>query len=114
MAPSARILVLYGNSLYAQAIETLLKKREDLDVTGLDLEKDEILRHVASVHPEAIIVDCNDLKTCGNSLILQVLNESPETRVLCISPNLNSVDVYRKSRVEVTAADELVHAITGG
>lgn len=109
---SPRILVLYGRSLYAQAIETLLKKRDELDVIGLDLEDKDTLRRVASIHPEAVIVDHNDLRLYGDSLILQVLNESSEAKVLCVSPNQSGVDVYRKSRIEVTSADELVESIT--
>lgn len=106
-----RILVLYGKSLFAQAIQNLLKKREELEVIGLDLDQSGVIRKVASLHPEAVIVDCDDLNAYGKSLILQVLNESPDAKILCITVNGNGIDVYRKSQVEVTQTDELLEVI---
>lgn len=109
---SRRILVLYGKSLFAQAIQNLLKKREELEVIGLDLDQSGVVHQVASLHPEAVIVDCDDLNVYGRSLILQVLNESPDAKILCITVNGNSIDIYRKRQVEVTKTDELVEVIT--
>ncbi len=108
-----RIMVLYGKSLFAQALQNLLKKREGLEVIGLDLDKTEVSMQVASLHPEAVIIDCDDLNVYGRSLILQVLNESPDAKILCVTVNGNNVDIYRKKQVEITKTDELVEVIIG-
>ncbi|MDA8189702.1 MAG: hypothetical protein M0T85_16300 [Dehalococcoidales bacterium] len=106
-----RILVLYSKSLLAQGVENLLRKSEGLEVIGVDLEQRDAVRRIGTLQPEVVIVDGDDLPVYGGSLILQLLREHPSVKVLCISVNGNTVDIYRKSQMAVTRADELVAAI---
>ncbi len=106
-----RILVLYGKSLLAQGVENLLKKSDGLEVIGVDMNQQGAVKRVSMLHPEVVIVDGDDMPANGGTLILQVLRENPSVKVLCISVNGSNVDIYRKSQVSVTQADELVAAI---
>lgn len=107
-----RILVLYSKSLLAQGVENLLKKTDGLEVIGIDLEKKEAVNEINQLNPEAVIIDGDDIPAGGGALILQVLRENPSVKVFCISTNGSNVDVYRRSQVSVTRADELVAAIS--
>lgn len=106
-----RILVLYGKSLLAQGVENLLKKSEGLEVIGVDLTQQGAVARVSALRPEVVIVDGDDVPAYGGSLILQLLRENPSAKVLCISVNGSDVDVYHKSQVSVTRAEELLAAI---
>ncbi len=106
-----RILVLYSKSLFAQGVENLLKRNEGLEVIGVDMLQKGTARRINTLQPEVVILDGDDHPEAGASLILQVLRENPSIRVLCISLNGTNVDIFRKSQICVTQADELVAAI---
>lgn len=106
-----RILVLYSKSLLAQGVANLLKRDEGLEVIGIDLEKNGSMSNINELRPEAVIIDGDDIPAGSGALILQVLRGNPSVKVLCISVNGSNVDIYRKSQVCITRADELVAAI---
>ncbi|MBI4319158.1 MAG: hypothetical protein HY675_11765 [Chloroflexi bacterium] len=109
-----RIAVLYKQSLLAQGVETLLKRIKGLDVMAISLDPLDVARRVAQFHPEAVIVDADEIRNLGGTLILQVLREAPTAKVFCINLNGSNVDIYHRQQLVVNKADELVEAITRG
>ncbi len=109
-----RIVVIYRKSLLAQGLEALLKRTAGLEVVGMDFEREDAAQHIAVFHPEAVIVDVDELGIVGKTLIMQVLQENPSVKVFCLSINGNNVDVYQRRQMAVTKADELVEAIRRG
>ncbi|TAK33695.1 MAG: response regulator transcription factor [Chloroflexota bacterium] len=111
---TSRVLVLYSKSLFAQGIEKVLKKLEGLDVIGIDLDQPAAMEHISDLEPDAVIVDSADLPAHNSALILRLLRETPSVKVLCLSINDGTVDIYRKQRFVASKAEELVEALQKG
>ena len=57
-----RILIASSHPLFAQGINSLLAKRQemDTDVVGIVSSIDEALEAIANLHPDLVIVDYDD------------------------------------------------------
>lgn len=111
MAGGEKVLVLQYRSLFAQGIERLLKKVEGLWVDSVDLEHDDVLDKVRRFQPGVIIVDMEDVRAFGDSLVLQILREDPRIRVVCLNTKDSKVDIYDRHQTVVGTAEELVRAV---
>jgi hypothetical protein len=63
---------------------------------------------MAEWQPDVIIVDCKD---CG--LIERVVRQVPQVRVIAVTLNDNTLDLYESAHVEMSSVDDLFTAIDG-
>ena len=104
-----RIFVLYKNSLFAQGIESLLREKPELEVVGIDLDREK----AGWTHgvPDAVVVDMNDDQANWVGLLSQVLTKNPVVKVICVNSASPTVDIYRHSQLAASKVEDLVEAI---
>ena len=107
-----QVLILYRGSLLAQGIENLLRKERGLDIASLQMRKEESPGGFAvGVSPDVIIVDTCDLGSRARQAIVDLLEQNPKAKVVCLNPEDGRVEVYHKDQRIATKQEELVEAI---
>jgi len=101
-----RVLIVSRNTLFAEGITALLSQRPDMAVVGT-LRGSAGLRHaLRSLQPDAIIADCGDC-----ALVQRLARQAPHLRVIAVTLNDNSLDIYETTHVEMSAPGDLFAAI---
>jgi hypothetical protein len=108
-----KIAVLYRSSLLAQGLEAALRRAEDTEVHGLDLDTPGVLEQVAALAPFAVVVDPQELPGDSFAGLLDLLQRSPLVCVVSLRRGEDVVDILRKERVEVTKARDVLAAVVG-
>lgn len=108
-----RIAVLYRSSLLAQGLEAALRKTDDAEVYGLDLDTPGVLERLEALTPFAVVVDPQELP--GDCLVglLELLQRSTLVCLVSLRRGENVVDILRKERVEVAKARDVLAAVIG-
>jgi DNA-binding NarL/FixJ family response regulator len=101
-----RVLIVSHHRLFAEGIASLLAQRQDMTVVGAVAAPGAVQRAVRDLHPDVIIVDC---KECG--LVERVIRLAPQARVVAVTLNDNTLDLYQTTHVEMTSVEDLFAAI---
>lgn len=103
-----RVLVLYSQSLFAQGLQRLLENAGDFEVVGVDVDIEDAVAALKSHHPEAVVVDADDMSSGGRDLILELLREAASLQVVCLVALDGKVSLYRRELAPVTRSEELL------
>jgi DNA-binding NarL/FixJ family response regulator len=106
-----RVLVLYSESLMAQGVEAMLRKLSPLDTVGVDINQPDAVEQARAAQPDAVVVDVSELRGPCQALFLLLLDEFPALRIICLLPEGNAVDVFRKQRVYIRRAQDLIASL---
>jgi len=103
-----RVLVLYSGSLIAQGVGAMLRKLSLVETAAIDIEEPDALERARATQPDVIVVDMSELRGPCQELFLDLLDEFPTLRVVCLRPEGDTVDVFQKQRVYVRQAQDLI------
>ncbi len=106
-----RVVVIYRRSLLAQGVAKLLSRMKDLEVIGLDLDEKEVVRRIASLHPETVVMDNGDLHHSARNLILNLWQENPTTKFICLNMKKNQAEVLKQHLIGLNTVEDLVQAV---
>ncbi len=106
-----RVLVLYSQSLFAQGLQRLLERSGDFEVVGVDLDLNDAVDSLRVIHPDAVVIDADDLSSGGRELLLQLLRETPSIQVVCLTAVDGKVSVYRREQRPVLRSEDLLDAL---
>ncbi len=107
-----RVVVLYRGSLLAEGVASVLGRVPRLEVRGVDLDEPAAADAVRGFGPSTVVFDGDDLRGEGDELVSRLLDEEPEIRVLCLR-STGHLDVYSRSRSQVSGSAELARAVFG-
>lgn len=108
---NCRVFILYSNSLLAEALESLLRGREGIEVIGKEANQQRGLESIKALHPDVVLIDTTDSRLNGTGDIPRLLGERPEAKVLSFSLYDNHIDVYHRHRITATKVEDLFGAI---
>lgn len=111
MTQRTRVLVLYSQSLFAQCLQRLLENAGDFEVTGVDFELQDAVAALRAGHPDAVVIDADDLNTAGRDLLVQLLRETASVHLVCLTAVEGKVTLYRRDQLPVTRSAELLDAL---
>jgi CheY-like chemotaxis protein len=103
-----RVLVLYSGSLIAQGVGAMLRELSLVETAAIDIEEPDALERARATQPDVVVVDMSELRGPCQKLFLDLLDEFPTLRVVCLRPEGDTVDVFRKQRVCVRQAQDLI------
>lgn len=109
-----RVVVIYRRSLLAQGVEKLLGGVKGLEVIGLDLDEKEGFKLMANLHPETVIMDNSDVHKSALNLILNLWQERPNIRFICLNMQKNQAEVLKQRLIGLDNIDDLVQALRTG
>ncbi len=109
-----RVVVIYRRSLLAQGVEKLLSRVKDLEVIGLDLDDKEVMKRLTSFHPETVVMDNSEFHKSVRNLILNLWQENPAARFICLNMKKNEAEVLKHNQVGINTVDDLVQVLRTG
>jgi DNA-binding NarL/FixJ family response regulator len=105
-----RILVVESESLFGDAVASLLREAHDLQVRDVAYTDDTaFLRDVSDLRPDAILL--NEKGPLDSRRILELLANIPtlaSLRVIVVRPDDNMIDVYERQRVTAHQGADLL------
>lgn len=106
-----RVLILYSNRLFAEGMESLLRRETCLEIVGMEASDRPIPAVIRSLQPDVVVLDAHERWGCVGSVIPAILEANPNVRVVCLSMADNNIDVYHKHQITATRREDLVGAI---
>jgi len=110
----ARVLVLFSRSLMLLGILRWLMDQESIDAEGLDREASGVRESVVRFGPDVIIVDEDDFSATSSLTIEDLMESSPEARVVKVNASSNLIHIVQQQEVAVTGVEDLLRLITSG
>lgn len=89
----------------------MLRKLSPVDTAAIDMEEPDALEQARAAQPDVVVVDMSELRGPCQELFLDLLEEFPSLRVVCLRPEGDMADVFRKQRVYVRQAQDLIAII---
>ena len=93
-----RVLLVDDQSLFREALATLLSVRDDVEVVGEAANGDEALRRAAELRPEVVLMDLRMPVLDGVAAIRRLHVEQPEVRVIALTTFDDDEDVFAALR----------------
>ncbi len=109
-----RIFVLSSSPIFGQGVQELLARDAQMRIVGRETDKDKALDQIAAQKPDVVIVDAGDPPCDQTSLVLRILTEHPEIRVVELSLQNNAISIFRKKQIVAHCVDDLKDAIHDG
>ncbi|MDQ8046268.1 MAG: response regulator transcription factor [Solirubrobacteraceae bacterium] len=104
-APQVRLLIADDHPLYRSSVERVVRLNSQLSVVGLASDGREALDLILELAPDIAIVDLHMPTLTGLDLLDALVQTDSETRVVILTGNLESDQVYRA--IELGAASVL-------
>jgi DNA-binding NarL/FixJ family response regulator len=103
-----QLVVLFGESLFLEAVEACLADEPDMGVMRVHTTVDDVGQRLASINPDLVVLDWN-APDCGFALTF--LQERPGVPVLCLDLNCSKVIVLTSRSYSAANAEELVQIV---
>ncbi len=115
MKTSKMIIVWSKEDLLGLSIEYLISANEDWKVVSISNKKDfeKLLQSTKDIQQDIFVVyqSCRDHPT---NLLPQLLQNYPAIRIIAVSLDTNTMEVYSKQKIMVKQASDLIAVIEGG
>jgi DNA-binding NarL/FixJ family response regulator len=115
---AVRVLLVDDQSLFREALGTLLGVREQVEVVGEAADGAEAVSQAAMVHPDVVLMDLHMPVLDGIAATRRLRVEQPQVRVLALTTFDDDQDVFEALRagavgylLKDVSADRLVEAI---
>ncbi|HEX5997160.1 MAG TPA: response regulator transcription factor [Jiangellales bacterium] len=93
-----RLLLADDQSLFREALATLLSVRDDIEVVGEAANGDEVLRRAADLRPDVVLMDLRMPVLDGIAATRRLRVEQPHVRVIALTTFDDDEDVFAALR----------------
>jgi hypothetical protein len=107
-----KVIVLLGeDTLLGSAIEILLAPRKDWQVVKMQTDiVPSMIHNIEMLAPSAVIVFQHE-RIGGTKMLMQLLEDCPGLKVITVSMDENSIQVYHNQMIWVKEAADLLSAV---
>ncbi len=109
-----RVFMISHLPLFSQGLETLLCREGGVEIVGRESELLIALTKISELAPDAVLLDATLQTDDPASIAARILTVNKDTLVITMSPDDNSISVFRKEQRTVHKIQDLMHAITNG
>lgn len=105
-----RVVVFYGSSLFAEGVAALLR-RQGVDVVAVPAVERGAAKRLRALKPQVVILDSDDPALSSELTVMDLLEVSPQSRVVRLDLEKDRLEVYQKKRWAVAKSSDLVRVI---
>ena len=105
-----RCLVLYRESLLAQAVGNLLQTDQDIQVSLADMSRVEPMAAILAADPEILIMDLDNIQDLS-SFLGDLLRTDKTPLIMFLNPRDNVVYTWRTRKLGVESACDFLAAL---
>jgi hypothetical protein len=108
------VVLLGKESLLGSAVEFLLSPEKDWKIERVSNEQeyDRMFQDIKKLDPSIVILYQSE-QSCDAQLLVQLLDECQGLKVITVSLESNSIQVYNKQRVWIKNANDLLSLVEG-
>lgn len=106
-----RICIVYGDSLLAEGIVSMLRNAAGLEVMCMRVSEEDPLARLREMRPDITLVDQGDPLAASLLQSHHIYDQEPEAKLIIVDLNSNKISVHHKEETVVTGKDELVNAL---
>lgn len=107
---SRKCMVVYGRSLLAQGLASLLTSTKGMEVISTDMEQVNLIETIRSVNPNVLVMDMEEFSHLTDSFS-SLLKCCPDMRIVLADPRDSTLHIIQPSRRYVTGIQELLSAL---
>ena len=111
MAVMKRVFVLTPQSMFGQGVVCLLEQEAGLEIVGQLADLQQALSHIQQLQPAVVILDMDNGYANPRIELLQVLTALPNIRVIGLSLNQNTFQIFQANQKDVHSTADLIDAI---
>lgn len=108
--PQEKIAVLWGGeNLLGSVVESLLDSQNMWRIVRISdgLDKGAVIKDIKNLKPGVLIVYTKQELVEVQALI-QLLDECPDLKIITVSPESNSVQIYNKQRAWIKSSEDFL------
>ncbi len=109
-----RVFILSHLPLFSQGVETLLCREGGVEIVGRETEIKAALTEIKARGPDVVLLDATLEASDPASIAARILTAHENTMVIAMSPDDNTVSVFRKEQRTIHKVQDLMRAITNG
>jgi AmiR/NasT family two-component response regulator len=106
-----RVFILSSHPLFGQGVESLLRQEARLEIVGQETDVDKAVERIKELQPNVVILDCTEPRCDPTPVVMHILREGLETKVIGLNLQDNTMYIYRGEQRVVEAVKDLVEAI---
>ncbi len=106
-----RVFMLSRLALFGQGVEALLSREKGVEIVGRETDVETALLQIQRLCPDVVILDAALQAGDLASTAARVLAAQPNTKVVAMSLEGNTVTVFRKEQRTVHEIEDLLRAI---
>ena len=108
-----RIVILSGQSLFAEGIASRLKEYpQEVNVTVVDPEVPDCFAQISAHHPSVIILDASDGITSKTCPLNRLFALAPDLKVIHLDSQKEQIQVVTSERHKATGVADLIEMLT--
>src|SRR6185436_10014927 len=106
-----KAFIISSHLMFSYGLENLLQEEQEIKVVGQETDIEQGIKQIKKVQPEAVIIYSDDSRITSRLTIIEILKASPNTKVIHLSLQNNTVYVYQATQWIATSLDDLLTAI---
>lgn len=105
------VYIISRHPIFGEGIEEMLRRREGVEILGVEQEISKSIDQIVELHPEIVLIDCNDDQDEISAAMMQILRKGVEAKIIGLDIQSNSFYVYMREQHEVRKFDDLLDEI---
>lgn len=107
-----RVVILSGTSLFAEGIASRLRQHPDrIALEVMDSQKPEVIDHISSSRPSAVLVDANSLDPELMCLVTKLQLRQPDLKIVWLDSEKDRVQLMSSEQLHVAQVHDLLEMI---
>ena len=112
-----QVLILYENRLFAEGLQSILRKDRVLKITGVLSQRENGRRQIKSMRPDVVIIEGSDTLVDASSMLRELLEYNTKGRVISVNLNRKNAVVcigYKLAATELNLINAVKNHLHGG
>jgi len=106
-----RVLLVSEPSLFAEAVEGLLRQEQGLEIVGLETDPEQAVERIKESHPDVVILTDGEAATELEAELLHLVREGFPMRIVEVDRATNTLCIYCGERQSIREVRNLVEAV---
>ena len=105
------VFIIANHLMFSRGLESILGQESNLEIVGQEEDGSKALHQIKVIQPNVVIIYGDDKSNNFKATVVDVLNNSPQTKVIGLNLRNNISFVYQAARWVVEDVDGLVEVI---
>ena len=106
-----RIFMLSSQLMFGQGVMNLLQGQVEVEIVGRETELEKGFQQIHELQPDVVIMESNTLTSISSTVLVKILEEAPEAKVIVLNLENDQMRVYRGEQRPAECISDLMMVI---